>query len=80
MLHWKPYESVSRTFSFSLESYGSLFIFEGEWPETEDSDQNRNLNAEGKSETGRTEKQDSSPIVYIMGRPGLLAGKLQEGG
>lgn len=23
---------------------------------------------------GRTDKQDSSPIVYIMGRPGLLAG------
>lgn len=44
-----------------------------EWPEIEDSDKNRNLNAEGKSETGRTEKQDSSPIVYIMGRPGLLA-------
>lgn len=53
-----------------------LFIFEDEWPEIEDSDKNRNLNAEGKSETGRTEKQDSSPIVYIMGRPGLLAGKL----
>lgn len=48
-------------------------IHDGDVYDETGKDENKGIIGKEENE-GRTDKQDSSPIVYIMGRPGLLAG------
>uniref|UniRef100_K1PIE7 Syndecan n=1 Tax=Magallana gigas TaxID=29159 RepID=K1PIE7_MAGGI len=52
--------------------HNNFGIHDGDVYDETGKDENRGIIGKEENE-GRTDKQDSSPIVYIMGRPGLLA-------